>query len=88
MSCTICEYLERAYEATLSEYIQARRSACYQLCTELAAQKNVDMERARYELQEHQSACCPHACPNGLCLPVENNWWHSEVSQQLLELGG
>jgi glutathione S-transferase len=57
MSCTICEYLERAYEATLSEYIQARRSACYQLCMELAAQKNVDMERARYELQEHQSAC-------------------------------
>ena len=35
----------------------ARSSACYRVTTEFAAQKNVDMERARYELEEHQLVC-------------------------------
>ncbi|MGD0939093.1 MAG: hypothetical protein ABR905_05215 [Terracidiphilus sp.] len=57
MSCSICGSLERAYEAVLDEYLEARSSARYRVSTVLAAQKNVDMERARYELEEHKRAC-------------------------------
>ena len=57
MDCLICANLERAYEARLSEYVEARTSVCYRVSTRLAAQRNVDMERARYELEEHRSVC-------------------------------
>jgi hypothetical protein len=57
MDCLICANLERAYEARLSEYVEARTSVCYRVSTKLAAKRNVDMERARYELEEHRSAC-------------------------------
>ena len=57
MNCPICRDLERAFEAGLSEYLAARSSACFRVCTKLAAQKNVEMERARYELEEHQALC-------------------------------
>ena len=57
MDCPICRDLERAYKAELSGYIEARSSAYYRVCTDLAAQKNVDVERARYELEEHQLVC-------------------------------
>jgi hypothetical protein len=57
MGCIICASLEQAYIARLSEYIEARASACYRVSTRLAAQMNVEMERARYELEEHQSVC-------------------------------
>jgi hypothetical protein len=57
MGCLICASLEQAYKARLSEYIKARSSVCYRVSTRLAAQMNVEMERARYELEEHQSAC-------------------------------
>jgi hypothetical protein len=57
MDCLICANLERAYEDRLNEFIEARSSACYRVSTKLAAQRNVDMERARYELEEHRSAC-------------------------------
>jgi hypothetical protein len=57
MDCLICANLERAYEARLSEYVEARTSVCYRVSTRLAAKRNVDMERARYELEEHRSAC-------------------------------
>jgi hypothetical protein len=57
MSCSTCRTLERAYETGISEYVEARASACYRVCTRLAAQKNVDMERARYELEEHRVVC-------------------------------
>jgi hypothetical protein len=49
--------LKRAYEAGLNEYIEARSSACFRVCTKLVARKNVDMERARYELEEHRFLC-------------------------------
>jgi hypothetical protein len=57
MGCSICRDLERDCAARLSEYIEARSSVCYRVCTVLAAQKNVDMERARYELEEHRRVC-------------------------------
>ena len=57
MHCPICRDLVRAYEAGFNEYVEARSSACFRVCTEFAAMKNVDMERARYELEEHLSIC-------------------------------
>ena len=57
MGCATCRNLEQAYETGISEYVEARASACYRVCTRLAAQKNVDMERARYELEEHRAVC-------------------------------
>jgi queuine/archaeosine tRNA-ribosyltransferase len=57
MGCLICRNLERAYEEELKEYMKALSSASYQFCTLFAAKKNVDMERAKYELEEHQKVC-------------------------------
>jgi hypothetical protein len=57
MDCPSCRDLKRAYEAGLSEYIEARSSVCFRLCTKLAARKNVEMERAKYELEEHRFVC-------------------------------
>jgi pyruvate/oxaloacetate carboxyltransferase len=61
MGCSTCRNLERAYQAGISEYAQARASVCYRVSTVLAAQKNVDMERARYELEEHRIVCASAA---------------------------
>jgi len=57
MPCLICGDLERAFEACQSEYVQALSSACYRVCRKPAAHMNVDMERAKSELKEHQSVC-------------------------------
>ena len=57
MSCLICRDLERAFEAKHGEYIEACEAACYRVCKKFAASKNVDSERARNELEEHQFAC-------------------------------
>ena len=57
MDCPICRMLEQAYETGLSEYVEARSSACYQVSKRPAAEKNVDMERAKYELEEHRFVC-------------------------------
>ena len=54
MECPICIDLARAFEAGLSEYLEARSSACYQVSKRFAAKKKVDMERAKYALEEHQ----------------------------------
>jgi hypothetical protein len=57
MDCPICRGLELAFEAELSEYIEARTSVSFRFCMKLAAHKNVEMERARYALGEHRLVC-------------------------------
>jgi hypothetical protein len=57
MTCLICKDLERTLDYKRSKYFEARSAAYYQVSTELAAQKNVDMERAKSNLEEHKSAC-------------------------------
>jgi len=57
MFCVICNNLEKAFKARSSEYIEAKSSACYRVSTMFAAFRNVDMERARYELEEHRRVC-------------------------------
>jgi len=57
MDCSICKELERAFESRQSKYIEARSAVYYRVSTELAAGKNVEMERARNNLEEHRSVC-------------------------------
>jgi hypothetical protein len=57
MGCLICKDMERAFEASHSEYIEARSSAFYRVSSRFAALKNVDMERAKNDLEEHRLVC-------------------------------
>lgn len=57
MHCRLCENLERALEARRSEYVESSSLAYYQVSKKFAAYKNVEMERARTELQEHRMVC-------------------------------
>lgn len=57
MNCLICRDLKRAFTDASDEYREARSSACYRCTTEFAARENVDMERARYEMEEHHLVC-------------------------------
>ena len=57
MDCLECKNLEDAFESSRGQYNEARSAAYYRVSTELAAKKNVDMERARNDLEEHQLIC-------------------------------
>ncbi len=57
MNCLICKDLERTFASRCSQYTEALSAAYYQVSTELAACKNVDMERAKSDLEDHQSIC-------------------------------
>ncbi len=57
MDCLICKDLERAFESRRSMYVEALSAAYYRVSTELAAHKNVDMERAKSDLEEHRLVC-------------------------------
>jgi hypothetical protein len=57
VDCLICKDLERTFESRRGQYIEARSAAYYRVSTELAAYKNVDMERAKSDLEEHQLVC-------------------------------
>lgn len=61
MTCLACKDLERTLDFRRSKYFEARSAAFYKVSTELAAQKNVDMERAKSDLEEHYSVCVDHA---------------------------
>jgi hypothetical protein len=57
VDCLICRGLERTLEFRRSQYIKARSAAYYRVSTELAAYKNVDMQRAKSDLEEHLLVC-------------------------------
>lgn len=57
MDCSKRTDLEQAFESGRSKYNEARSAVFYQVSTELAARKKVDMERARYDLEEHKLIC-------------------------------
>jgi hypothetical protein len=54
MNCPTCRDLELAYETALSEYLEARSSAWFSVSSDVAARRNVDMERTRYDPEEHR----------------------------------
>ena len=57
MSCLICKDLTRVLESAIADYRTARSASFYLVCTEVAARIQVDMERAKTALSEHQSCC-------------------------------
>jgi hypothetical protein len=57
MDCLICRDLEQKLETRRMEFANARGSASYGVSTKSAAYRNVDMEQARSELQDHRSVC-------------------------------
>lgn len=57
MDCLLCKELSQLFETASLEYRDARSSAFYQVSTEFAAVKRVDMERAKSSLEEHQLIC-------------------------------
>ena len=62
MNCVQCDDLIQVFESRLAGYVKARAAPFYRVSTELAARKQVDMERARNDLGEHQLICAflPH----------------------------
>lgn len=65
--------LRQAFESKLGKYIEARSAAYYRVSTELAAHKNVDMERAWSDLEEHQLVCVSAAKVRRLNQPHRRN---------------
>lgn len=70
MNCLECKDLQRYFDHMRVRYVAARTSAYYQVCTELAAKREVDMERARSALQEHREVC-PSAVAERTLLPSQ-----------------
>ena len=62
MDCLQCADLCRTFESAHIKYVAARSAEFYRVSTEIAAKKQVDMERARTDLQEHQAICSPRSC--------------------------
>jgi len=54
--CPICENLEAAVGQGLAN-TRSRSAQHYRVSTELVACKNVEMERAKSELEEHRLVC-------------------------------
>ena len=57
MKCSDCKSLEGVFELSLERYVAACAAAFYRVSTEFAARKNVDMERAKNDLEEHRRLC-------------------------------
>jgi len=61
MDCLQCTDLSRTFESAHLKYVAARSAEFYRISTEIAAKKQVDMERAKTDLQEHQAICSPRS---------------------------
>lgn len=57
MICLICKNLTRALKSADAGYRKALSAPLYFVTTEIAARMQVDMERAKIALSEHQSCC-------------------------------
>ena len=56
-NCPECESLNQVFESRLTGYLAARSAVLYQISTEFAARQQVDMERAKNDMEEHLSIC-------------------------------
>lgn len=57
MPCLLCRNLELAFETKRIEYNEASSLAYHRISHKFAAYLNVEMERARTELEEHRLVC-------------------------------
>ena len=84
MGCSICNDLERALKSRRSEYITARSATFCRVSTRFVAYNNVEMERARSELEMHRSVCI-YAVKDAARLPLDSETWKT-ASVTLLPL--
>ena len=66
MSCLRCQDLERALEVRQSEYSAALTSPYFRVSRKFAAYFNVELERAKNELEEHRLVCVSAKQPAAL----------------------
>ena len=57
MNCLECAALDRILKAVLAQYGDAHSAVFYRGSTERAAMKQVDMERAKANVREHELVC-------------------------------
>ena len=57
MTCSLCRNLNQAFELRLSDFNGALSSAVPLMSDKLVASRHVELQRARYELEEHQRDC-------------------------------
>lgn len=57
MGCSMCRYLERAFESRNREYLASCSSTYSRISSRFVAYDIVEMERARSELAMHRSVC-------------------------------
>ena len=55
--CLECKNLKRVYESKRTRYLAARSAVLYRISTEFAAKQQVDMERAKNNVEEHLLTC-------------------------------
>jgi hypothetical protein len=65
--CLECENLTRTFESRATKYLAARSAVLYRITTEFAARQQVDMERAKNDMEEHLLVCAfpAKATPSG-----------------------
>ena len=56
-NCPECESLSQVFESKQTGYFAARYALLYQISTEFAAKQQVDMERAKNDVEEHLLTC-------------------------------
>jgi hypothetical protein len=57
MRCTVCMDLERAFESKRLECVKVLAGPYYHFSDRFIAYANVEMERARSDLDRHRSVC-------------------------------
>jgi len=57
VDCPICRELDRALNLTIASYMVARSAALYRIGSDIASKREVEVERAKTDLLEHQIAC-------------------------------
>ena len=67
MDCVICRDLEHTFERAQASYMAARSAAYYRVSADFAAKNEVDMERARTDVQEHRLVCPSYQGPTENC---------------------
>jgi hypothetical protein len=83
-NCRECEHLNRVYGSKLAKYRAARCAVFYRISTEFAAKQQVDMERAKNDMEEHLLTC-PFATKAGRLMLLQESWWsdsHCRLSNQ------
>jgi hypothetical protein len=71
-NCLECKNFNRVFKSELTKYLVARSAAFYRISTEFAAKRQVDMERAKNDMEEHL-LICPFVTRARYLVPVQES---------------